>query len=743
MRWLLGLVASLWITALAEAASFSMIQAQSAQHCDITKNINTDFGAVGSGLVNDTPAFFGTGSFNDWAVNTYQPANPGKTICLTLPSGNRYFFGTFGAAIFDGIKSLIVNGSGAIVTNALNLSASASAAGQSVLTLSTNVPSGVTTGMAVIDDTNSTALNGSLSVQSLGPGANQVTLSGTISSPGVSSGDTISFAGGGFFFGTNGETFDNAHSATVQTVSAGAICVTLTNSTQASIFTSIPYGLLKGVDQQGFGEPQNNNRWEYVQISSVDASHQCDGITAGASVHFVSPLKYSYESTWPQYNAGDAFHINQGGPATLFALSASWDATHVYNGLTNIAWDGPGATVLNTNGRSITFNGCSFPGGFGVNFSQQKWLALVGCTMPNIGAQETDKLWETATVTGGTYGGFNFFSASGNDTFNLNGVHLLNDLRGTPGTLNIVNSSVDGGVKLGALSNGVTQTVNCSNSNLGTGGIYGLGGAQDATTATGVGVTMSGGVITVPRTTEGPMPWAVPGAHMYWFGDAPYQNPFTVVDITSDATNTYIQTDGSGGFPAFTGQHKVKASPARKLNFVGCSGSTSVLDISQAGARNAEWGTYSNRIYTCTNNVATVQAANPGVPVIDMNSPPSGEPFVVRTLSSLSVAVSQADTSANATVNFQLGGQFNNGAVYLPSGSTATFAPIINLKVAGTRSYNGSTSTWSGGQSGDTLGTVPNPSYMPGGPFIPFTSVNVSGETAGQCPVVTLTVQTN
>lgn len=691
--------------------------------CGVTKNINTDFGAVGSGLVDDTAAFAGVGSFLDFAINTYQPANPGKTICLAENSGNRYFFGAGGGAIFDGVTNLVLNGNGASMTNALNLPAVSGASGQPVLTFA-SIPSGITTGMAVIDDTNNAVLDGTLTVQSINSGAHTVTLNGNISAPGVSAGHVISFKGFGFGLGTNGQTIDAAHIATVSTVAAGSTSVTLTNPADASKITANTWNVMTGANTQGGGDPINMLFHEFVFVTAINGGT--------GQITFQSPLKFGYKSTWP----GD-------GAAALRVMPASWNVTQVYNNNVLFGWDGPGDTLLNNRGRSITFNSPSFPGGFGPAVSQIQTLVINNINAPNIARLEVDKLWETATFNGGTIHGFGFFSGTANDVLTLNAVNVTQTLDGTPGALNIVNSTLVG-MKPGATANGYTTSISCSNSNLGTAGIFDFAGAVDATITNANGVTLNtSGLMTIPHSVEGVVPWAVPGAEMYLgTASSSYGVPFTVIDISGDASNTFVQTDLTG-HSSLPGQG-VHAAWAKTINFVNCTGSTSVADISQAGAQNARPMTYSNRIYTCTNGIAAQQALHPSVPVIDLNNPPTTDPRLARAISSFTVAVSQAE--AGSSVIWHVGGQFDNGTVINSSGVESAWAPLINLNVTGTRTYTGSTNTWSAPLSGDTLSaTSPGfPSYLGGTfAFAPFASRSVSGEAAGACPIVTLTIQTS
>lgn len=702
--------------------------------CDITKNINTDFGASGSGLVNDKPAYVGTGSFQDFADNTYQPANPGKTICLTQVASNRYFFGTFAEALFEGIKSLVVNGNGATSTNALNLTTTApTAAGNAVLTFA-SVPAGVTVGMPVIDDTNQTALNGTLAVQSINLVLNTVTLNGNVSAPGVSSGDTISFKGVGFFFGSaqNGADPSAANYLPIQTVSAGATSVTLATPADAAKLAVNTWTVLTAGDLQGGGQPVNQWFHEFQKITAI--STDCPSPCTFGTVTFAAPLKFSYKSTWP---------ADQGGPGAIWVLPTSWDVNQTYNNTVFVGWDGPGDTNLNANGRTITFNNASFPGHFGPNISFQQTFVCNSCSMPNIVFLEVDKLWETATFNGGTINGFDFFSGTANDTFTLNGVNVTQAVIGSPGVLNINNSTL-AGIKPGAKANGITTAVNCSNSNLGTAGIFAWSGVNDQLISAANGVTLNtSGLMTIPRAVDLPVRWAVPGADAF-LGNADtfWGLPFSVTDVTGDATNTYVQTTltGFSSLPGFN----VIAAIAKTINFVNCTGSPGVLDWSQAGAQNARPGTYSNRIYTCTNGITAQQALHPGVPVIDLNNPPTTDPLMTRALTSLTVSVSQAETGA--AVNWQLGGQFNNGKVYSSANVGSTWAPVVSLNTTGTRTYTGASNTWSAPLTGDTLTTTTPgfPTYIGGKfAFAPFTSRDVSGESAGSCPVVTMTIQTS
>lgn len=90
-------------------------------------------------------------------------------------------------------------------------------------------------------------------------------------------------------------------------------------------------------------------------------------------------------------------------------------------------------------------------------------------------------------------------------------------------------------------------------------------------------------------------------------------------------------------------------------------------------------------MYTCTDNVANVQAANPGVPAVDINNT-QNDLLITRSLQSFTVAVSPADTSGAGTVTFHSTAQFDNYPIMNSGGTTVTWGAAVNLKIAGTGS---------------------------------------------------------
>src|SRR5262249_52919554 len=126
----------------------------------------------------------------------------------------------------------------------------------------------------------------------------------------IAPGTQVLFLGGGTFlgggrFGANYN--DNTHYVNFATATAGASSITLdctgkpaqctTNKANCSaLFHNGDWALTTALDMQGYGFPSNPRIYEWIQISTVNCG-------AGV-ITFKTPLKYSYDSTLPNYNQG-------------------------------------------------------------------------------------------------------------------------------------------------------------------------------------------------------------------------------------------------------------------------------------------------------------------------------------------------------------------------------------------------------------------------------------------------------
>ena len=241
-----------------------------------------------------------------------------------------------------------------------------------------------------------------------------------------------------FFLAAKAQYQDNAHSARLATVSAGASSVELTNAGTtcapncAALFAVGQYALITGYDLQGlwnapYGYPSNPHYFEYVQI--VGKNPNTGVITFG------SPLKNTYKSTWPNYNSGSGGEVDNGGPATLYALDPSWDMEVEYQGLTIAR---PTAQTYAA-GRSVTYRDVTFTGVGCAIPTQNKLWQVINSTGPNCDI-EADKLVESIVITNSTINSIHFQSSS-IDLFTASG-STFTQILGSPKRTVISDSSI-------------------------------------------------------------------------------------------------------------------------------------------------------------------------------------------------------------------------------------------------------------------------------------------------------------
>jgi hypothetical protein len=464
--------------------------------------------------------------------------------------------------------------------------------------------------------------------------------------------------GNGFFLGGLGQFGDNAHSARLATVAAGANTVTLLTPTQASLFRVGNWVLITGLDMMGYGYPSNPAFFEYVQITAINPN-------TGA-IAFAAPLRNGYKSTWPLYNAGNAFQADQGGPATLYALDPSWNTQVEYRGLTISQ-----AGQTYANGRSVTFRDVAFTGGAcGVPSQNMLWQAInttmSGCDM------EVDKLVDTLVLSGVTIRMIAFQSASVNSFF-MDSSDVTYTMNGTPITSNISNSTIASFMP-GAYAYGASRQTTCTNcviNALVTGGFAEQGVNN---------YSMANGILTIPNS-HGPVTWAIPGANIAWQGRFNFEGPvMQILDVWQDSTNTYVGTSLKGGFPTLqlgTGTNiAVRTHPAPQFTCTNCTGSADAIDLSGAPAAAPLWS-YSSRTYTST-------TAGEIIPVWGQ-------------LVNVTMTPTTAYTGSSS-INFNLDGPFT---ALMNTTSISRWYPAITPNMAGERVI--SQTTVSGAQTSDSL----------------------------------------
>jgi hypothetical protein len=516
-------------------------------------------------------------------------------------------------------------------------------------------------------------------------------------------------AGNGFFLGGRGVFQDNRHSSRLATVAAGTAKVTLLAPGESSRFTVGGWALIAGFDLQGYGYPPNPHFFEYVQITAINP--------AIGEITFAAPLKNGYKSTWPLNWSGSALEADQGGPATLYALDPTWDTEVEYRGLTIAR---PEAQTY-ANGRSITYRDVTFTGQFcGVPTQNLVWQAIdtdmSDCFM------EADKLVGTIVLDGVTIRSI-VFQSSSIDLLSMTRSAVTVSLNGTPKRALISDSTIRT-LKPGAIAYGRSDEVVCTNciiSDIIPGGVLEKG---DPEIGVNNAYSMSNGIIMVPHSL-GAVRWAVPGTNLFWSGRYQTEGSFSIVDVTQDVDNTYVQTTLSSGFPPvplYDGKLNILVHPAPKFTCTNCRGSAVAVDLSQAPA-GAPLYSYSKRTYTGGTS---------------WTSAPTFE--IWGAVSSVKFNVAKPYTGVLGTLLLNAFGQFNNYPTIKADSSVFTYGPIINLKAASERVVTPSEVT--GTQTGDNGLGVPEPVWFTG-TTSPSISSDVSQEASSVWPNITIEITTD
>jgi hypothetical protein len=511
-------------------------------------------------------------------------------------------------------------------------------------------------------------------------------------------------------------------SARIQSVSAGATQVILTSASLSSgyagRFSVGKWIMIGGLNPQAlwksaYGYPPNLHFYEWRQITAVDAG---SGV-----ITLDRALRNSYLSTWPVYNEGSAFEADAGGPASIWALGDSWNAVVEFRGLTI---DQDGQTYAQV--RSITYRGVTFEGGYGGIPTQNETWTAIDTNFANVN-METDKLVGTMTMDGVTIKQI-VFQSSSTDLFIMRN--------------SIVTSRLDGGGKR-------TEITDSKLNNFGP-GIWAYGSTNGATICTRCAITtfnfdfsspfiytplpysMSGGVIAFPNSAAtGSSPaqqWIIPGGNVFWSAPGYLTiGMFQTLSITQDASNTYVQTNESGGFPTFGSRISFRGISSAQFTCDACTGDPALVATSvQSGATPlAPLGTYSRRSYAPTG------------PSKDL-----GKLFVRGKLVSLTINVTQAYTGSEPAI-LNPTGEFHNFTVKQSDWTRYDWWPTINLKVAGERVITPAGVTCNGvpgGCSGDLNMTLPEAVWISNfiGPSVPS---KLGG--GGTLPTFTITARTD
>lgn len=513
----------------------------------------------------------------------------------------------------------------------------------------------------------------------------------------------------------------NGCSARIETAQTGARQITLTPASLAAGYISrFPVGkwlMLGGLDVQGlwkapYGFPPNQTFFEWRRVTSVD--------TATGVITLDRPLSNTYLSTWPNYNQGNNYEADNGGPATIWATSDTWNSTFEYRGLT-INQEGqtysPARHVMY---RSVTFGGAHG----GIPTQNETWTAI-NSNFVDVN-MEADKLIGTMTMDGVTIKEIKFQSSSTDRLIMKNSI-VTQLLDGTAKRAEITDSQM-GTFKVGAYAYGVASgPVVCTRCAVTMFKFYG-GFLQNDHLPD---YSMSGGVISFPNTAasgSGPAHrWAVPGTMVYWSAPGYLTiGSFQVQAVKQDASNTYVQTNARDGFPSIGSPISYFTGVMPRFTCDACSGDPALVATNiQSGATPlAPLAVYSRRSYA------------PEAPSKNL-----GSLVVIGKLVSLTINVTQAYTGPGAGV-LNPTGEFHNFAIKQSDWTKYDWWPTINLKVAGERIITPDGVTCNGvpgGCSGDLNMTVPEAIWIQGGidPSLP------SALGGGGAPKFTITARTD
>jgi hypothetical protein len=244
--------------------------------------------------------------------------------------------------------------------------------------------------------------------------------------------------------------------------------------------------------------------------------------------------------------------------------------------------------------------------------------------------------------------------------------------------------------------------------------------------------SMSGGVISFPNTAatgSGPAHrWVVPGTTVFWSAPGYFTiGSVQLQAVKQDATDTYVQTDATGGFPPIGSPISYRTGVMPRFTCDACSGDPALVATNiQSGATPlAPLATYSRRSYAPSGTSKNL-----------------GSLVVIGKLVSLTINVTQAYTGPDSAI-LNPTGEFHNFTVKQSDWSRYDWWPTINLKVAGERIITPSGVTCNGvsaGCSGDLNMNVPEAIWIPNGmgPSLPS---KLSG--GGTLPKFTITAKTD
>lgn len=486
--------------------------------------------------------------------------------------------------------------------------------------------------------------------------------------------------------------------ARLDSITAGSTTAQCKVIADSNDFTAGTWTLLSGLDLMGVGQPPNPFVFEYIKISNVN--------TTTGQITFDTPVQYDYSDTWPAFTpANIGLEPDQGGPPTLYAMDPGWDIDAAYEDfeLVNV-WG-----QSHTKARRLVFRNFR-TANYGLIPTGGKEVEFYNCDLPS--QMEIDKIAEDVLIDNCTTG--QLLAQSSINRLTLQNGSVTSALNGTVRFMEMHDSTITTGAGFGAIAFGRSDSFITSGSTFNTSSYLGVtdNGDNGSTPLLGSYTMSSTGVLTMPRAGRDypGLRWAVPGTRVKINGReltgglyiVSWGPMFTVLDVTADSTNIYVQTD----WPYGALQGWVSSFSIVPFNYCSFASDTTTSDeaIQTLMAANAlgmhTAGTYKFKHYNgsnCGQNAGSTTTV--------------AVPITGGRLISMTVNVTTPYTGALNSGNPSILLWSRSNPRVIMNGSTFTDWPLtINLKQAGLRTITPTGVT--GAQSGDTISAPPTNAWL-------------------------------
>lgn len=471
----------------------------------------------------------------------------------------------------------------------------------------------------------------------------------------------------------------------IDTCLAGALKVVCLTLGDAASFNAGDWTMLMGINLQATGWPPNPAVTEYLQVASADG--------ATGEIFFTSPLRYGYESGWPDY----ALANNSPGPARIMKIESDWDAVYYLHDFT--VGDNTVNFAMTMCGRKVTIENVTFfqptmPTNSGINPSACRELTITNCNSTS--PPEPDKCITSLTVDGGTWANFSAQSTSLGDPAIYSNMIVTNSnpnnvppSLGASGNTIISNCTIDR-LCVSPSGYGVSKSLRVINSTAGQ--LNFAGSSANDSVDIADGWSISGGTIRCTKSQLAGIAnmgsiigWARPNfvsSFGYMNSGAPILSgpAFLVTDLIDNGLYVDITTNlgNINSLPTVPGTPRIIfQAPCADVFFSGCSGDASgcVIDLSQPKCQHRPFGKASRRRYYRITD-------------FDTNKDISIWGSIVW----VKISVDQPYTGGDGDLSMNVFGPSGIGVVD-SSGSVVALNPTIDLLVTGTREITPSSFT--------------------------------------------------